>query len=613
MAHKTKNTGKPHRIATAKMPKPHAAKFALMVAVAAGVMAMFPPAKSYADLNKIHNAPNSELSATTSVAGLLTKISLREGLQDGKVNNVAFYDDAAMKSFYKALDNGTFWVSKDGLSARGKTVLGMLQNSWTHGLNPADYHVAELEKLSDVGALANKARIELLMTDAVVRFSRDLSGMRMNAESLNQEAKDWQAQDSAENILSGLERQKTAQDVQNYINGFAPHNALYQRMRDELVKLSKQKDTYGSLLPLDFGEGLFRPGDRSAAVQGLRARLGIKYNPQTGPQNFYDDDLASAVIALQQEHGLDADGIIGPQTLDILNNGRDEQMKQLVVNLERMRWLDRKQPARYLLVNIASQTLWGIDHGNVAVQMPVVVGSPWRKTQTFKTEVTGVKFNPDWTVPLSIKSQEFLPKLRKEGPAYLDEKNIEVIRGYGKNAVTLDPHSIDWDKMTWRDMSKLRMVQVPGENNALGRIRIMMPNKYNIYLHDTNHRDLFSRSQRLLSHGCVRLSDPEAVARFVLKGNRDWSEHKMRDILDTTDLTEVDATHKMPVYIVYQTVWLDSNGKLVYGADVYNRDKKLLDEMTQKQAYAFPRGSAGEMRTASAESATKLASSTIKQ
>ena len=581
----------------------------LMVLGVAGMFTVLPPAVSHAEYN---GTSENTSAAMTGLGGLLTKISLRTALGAGKVSGVQFYDEQAMADFYASIDHKTFWVQDDGLRPEVSDVFKLLEASWTHGLNPEDYHVSALRTLLSRDALTDRARVELLLTDGLIKYMRDQSGMRVDAAAIHQEPQYWQQPKAAETIYSGL---ADAKDIIDYAQSTTPKGHLYDKLRSELVRLSREDGDYDYVLPLDFEDRYFKPGDTHSTVKKLRIRLGEKYDGQRGPENYYDDELASAVMALQHEHGLDADGVIGPQTLNVLNQSNKQRMHQIIANLERMRWLDRDRPDRYVLVNIASQTLWGIDDGKVALEIPVIVGSTYRKTMMFKTEIQGVRFNPDWTVPLSIKVKDFLPKLRKGGPDYLDYKGIEVIRGYGDNARTLDPYSIDWDNVGWREMGKLRMVQTPGDHNALGRIRILMPNKYNIYLHDTNHPELFSRNQRTLSSGCIRLSDPKAVARFVLNKNKDWGEADMRNILSTTELTEVEAASRMPIYIIYQSVWLDDNDQLVFGSDVYKRDKKLLETLESMNAYYLPDGD--DSRYAAIEldgkTLTKLASNVISE
>lgn len=525
---------------------------------------------------------------------LLYNAAIERGVIKGEVAGNELHAENALLVFYKARDNRPLWLD-DNYSKIG-AILPVLEKSWTHGLNPEKYHISKIYELLENPFLARKGQLELLVSDAVARYGRDLSGMRIDPASINQKAEYWRM---PKDSLEILHMAAASDDVAGMLESLAPQGQLYEKLRDELVRLTREEGDYDHLLPIELNDHHFEPGERANAVNKIRQRLGFTNSGVT-----YDDDLAAAVMDFQRKHGLDADGIIGPKTLALLNRGKKDRVEQVVANLERMRWLDQEKPERYILVNIPSQRLWAIENGKVAHDMPVVVGMPWRRTKNFKTEVTGVRFNPTWTVPLSLKMQDFLPKLKKD-PSYLAEKDIEVIRGYGRDAITLDPTAIDWHSTTWSEMGKLRFVQGPGDHNALGRIRILMPNQYNIYLHDTNHKELFVRGDRTLSSGCIRLARPHDIASFILGRNQNWSDDMMQPIIDTGETTEINSDSTLPVYIVYQSIWFDDNGELVYGPDVYKRDKELIEVLAENSDYYLPRK--GERLYASVHNATRLA------
>ncbi|MBU0799401.1 MAG: L,D-transpeptidase family protein, partial [Alphaproteobacteria bacterium] len=375
-----------------------------------------------------------------------------------------------------------------------------------------------------------------------------------------------------------------SKDIPATLRALAPRGELYRKLQAALAEQSMEAAKYDHLLPLKFGGAyMFKPGQSHKDVPKMREFLKVEYNPERGPENYYDDNLASVVMDFQRERNLEPDGIIGPETMRVMNKSHEDTMKQIVANLERLRWLDEERPDRYIMVNIPSQRLWAIENGNVAVEMNVIVGLPSRQTKQFKTEVTGVRFNPTWTVPLSLKMADFKPKL-VNNPGYLHEKGIQVYQ----NGRTLDPYAIDWANVNWKEMNTLRFTQKPGDHNALGKVRILMPSDYDIYLHDTNHPEFFEKTQRALSSGCVRMSDPEAVARFILKHNADWSDEKMKELIDRGKLVEVQSERPFPVYIVYQSIWLDEAGTLVYGPDIYNQDQKLTDLLARAGGYALP-------------------------
>lgn len=526
--------------------------------------------------------------------GVRMEASFTRALDAGQLDGRRFLDARAMQDFYAGRSGYSFWTGSSGLNSRGLELISLLQEAWTHGLNPAQYNLSKIERLLGSANASKRAALELTLTDAAVRYARDLSGMRIDPDAIQQRSEFWEQPTQAHDILTTI---SGAGDVAGALESFAPQDKLYIALRRELVKLAGAAErSYEHVLPLNMGKQYFFPGERGADVPKLRVRLGLPAASGT----VYDDDLAQAVMTFQRQNDLEPDGIIGPKTLDLLNQSTEKKILQVVANLERLRWLDRELPKRYILVNTAQQRLWAVENGRVKHEMKVIVGKPWRRTKEFKAEITGIRFNPDWTVPPGIKRYDIWPKVQKD-PGYLIEKGIEVIRGYGDEAVTLDPHSIDWKNLSLRELHDLRLVGIPGDTNPLGRVRVLMPNRYNMYLHDTDHPELFEKPERTYSSGCIRMERPKEIADFVLKHNHDWSRSMMDEIIGTVEKTEIDAEVRMPVYVIHQTTWLDTKGQVVFGADIYKRDKDLIDVLKAMGGFEIP-----------AEPATRLVASKVK-
>lgn len=533
--------------------------------------------------------PGKDMLFTTS---LLKQASYGESMALGTVGPQKLSDRDAIQSFYETREHKPLWTGTKGNIEKAQAILSLLQDSWTHGLNPADYHTDEIEALMQ--AEADDARLELLMTDAVARYGHDMTGMRVNAAAANEHAKFWRQPMPVADVLLRVTK---ADDPKSALENLAPQNNFYSKLREELVRLSRENAKFDDILPIKLGGRTFYPGDHHPGVKSLRQRLDVEYNSVYGPEDMYDDKTAAAVMDFQREHNLDPDGVVGPKTLALLNRSHRDQMEQVIANLERLRWMDEEKPDRYIMVNIPSQTLWAVDRGNVAYEMPVIVGKPERQTKAFRAEIKGIRFNPNWTVPMGIKMKDFLPKL-KEDPTYLSQKGIEIYQGSGKSRRTIDGTEIDWSSMSSRDMNQLSMVQRQGANNALGRIRVLMPNDFDIYLHDTNTPEYFEKTQRTLSSGCVRLSQPEDIARFVLSRNPDWTDEKMDALIDKGSTVEVSAAEPFPVFIVYQTMWLDRDGRLVYGPDVYKQDHRLIKVMASAKDFHIPESAATRLAEA---------------
>lgn len=516
----------------------------------------------------------------SGLKGMIHKASISSSLERGRVGKVYFKDVAVIRKFYESRNKQAFWSSSDA-----REMLTLVENSWTHGLNPEDYHYSDLKKQLNSGMFTSAGDLELLLTDAAIRYGQDISGMRIDPARINQSREYWQQPYTAESVLNLI---AASNDPVERLAKMAPQHKLYKALQNEMIRLSEEDSAFDHILPMSFnGDHHFTPGEVSKDVPKLRIRLGVTYDPRQGAENYYDDKTAAALMKFQRDHNLEPDGIVGPSTLSVLNRTNKERMKQIVANLERQRWLTQDLPEKYMLVNIPQQLLWAVENGRVKHEMKVVVGMPWRRTKDFKTDVTGIRINPRWTAPLSIKMLDILPKVQND-TNYLVEKGIEVIRGYGSNAVTLDPYSIDWDNMSRGEMSKLRLVQTSGDHNALGRVRILMPNKYNIYFHDTNHPEFFERGQRTYSSGCVRLSEPDKVAQFVMDGTKGWSPQDLDVIKATYKETDIKIDKPFPAFIVYHTIWMDTNERIVYGPDVYKRDKELLEVLEAADAYRLP-------------------------
>lgn len=510
-------------------------------------------------------------------------VSLNRALKRGRIGRKKFDDPEAMKQFYAARHNEPYWMSDSGVYTRAVEFTEALEKSWTHGLNPYTYHTKRIQELINAGSFLKKAELELLLTDAFVRYARDLSGMRVDDEGMKVDGESWQQRISAYEALSWL---TPSSSMERVLGKVEPQGRTYKRLQRELVRLTTlDEESYVKVLPIEM-DYLLRPGERHERVPDIRVRLGAGA-PQTNDKFLYDDKLAAAVIKFQRAHKLNDDGIIGSNTLQLMNRTNRKRIEQVIVNLERLRWVERQRPSRYVVVNVPAATLWAIDRNRVEFEMPVIVGKPWRRTRSFKTNIHGVRFNPDWTIPPSIKRYDVLPKILEDSN-YLHEKGIQLISGHGHEAQSIDPAAIDWETISPRELSLLRMIQIPGDENPLGRIRVLMTNRFNIYLHDTNHPEYFEKPTRALSSGCIRMKYPEKMAHFIMKYEEGWSTREMEQILETEEKTDLEIENEIPVYVMYYTVWTDSQGRVVYGTDIYKQDDILFTKLSDIDGFYVP-------------------------
>ncbi len=314
---------------------------------------------------------------------------------------------------------------------------------------------------------------------------------------------------------------------------------------------------------------LLRLGDDGPRVARLKQRL-------LGPGEYsdrFDDALRTAVVAFQRAAGLEADGIVGEGTLDVLNATRSSWIDRIDANLERWRWLPRRVPDTYVRVNIAAFELRVIKNREDALDMNVIVGKPYRRTPVFTADIAYVVFNPYWNVPFKLAVQDKLPILKRD-PAELAALGFEV-RPEGQER--FEPvTAVDWSGVTKGTFDYL-LRQRPGPQNALGQIKFMLPNPYSVYLHDTPSRDLFARQERGFSSGCVRLSRPLDLARWLLENDGQTEmARQVQGLAERSDTVTVHLRAPLPAYIVYFTAFTNATGQVVFRRDLYRRDAALV-------------------------------------
>jgi L,D-transpeptidase YcbB len=317
-------------------------------------------------------------------------------------------------------------------------------------------------------------------------------------------------------------------------------------------------------------------GDHDPRVKILRQRLWVTEElPHTAAKEgkdaeWFDDAVEKAVRRFQQRYGLQADGVVGASTLAALNVPVEARMRQIAVNMERWRWLPRQLGRRYILVNIARFSLEVIEDAKPVMSMRIIVGKPYQSTPVFNAAMTHLVVNPSWHVPPSIAKEEILPLLRRD-PGYLVRQNMRVSQGGGGET---DPRSINWLQVSAGNFP-YRLRQVPGANNPLGRVKFLFPNQFSVYLHDTPNPELFSRTVRTFSHGCIRIEKPIDLAIYLLRDDPSWSRGKIRQAIARGLERTVSLPAAVPVYLLYWTAWVDEDGVVHFRDDIYQRDTSL--------------------------------------
>jgi len=490
-----------------------------------------------------------------------------------------------VEGFYKARNYQPAW-SHNGRLVEAETLVKAVEEAYGDGLTPDYYHLSLIKSLAgkDVKELSFDqtmlADLDILLTDAFFTLSCHLSGGCVDPVIRETE---WFAQQRKVDVSSVLEQALREKQIREVLMKLRPEQGSYNRLRQALARyrdfLSKGE------WPLVLGGSSLKKELVSERVLVLRRRLVASGDLEADAAeggDYFDEKLEQAVIVFQKRHGIKADGIVGPATFDALNVPLEQRIRQIELNMERMRWIPDTVEQSSIVVNIANFQLDVIEKGKSVLSMKVVVGKPFQRTPVFTAKLTSLVINPSWNVPVSIAQKEILKKI-KNNPQYITEQNIKVLRGWGSQKNEIDPETIDWSGIN-ADKLAYRFRQEPGPLNALGHIKFMLPNKFDVYLHDTPAKRLFSESVRTFSHGCIRIEKPLELAEYVMKDAPGWTQEKLLAAIKKGAEQAILTPHPLDVHFLYLTAWVDEEGVLQFRNDVYKRDKQLDEALRKKSS-----------------------------
>ncbi|MEM7489296.1 MAG: L,D-transpeptidase family protein [Pseudomonadota bacterium] len=471
-------------------------------------------------------------------------------------------DDEAIAAFYRARAFEPIWTGP-GAPARREAFLAALDLAGHHAL-PAGRYNADMIRAEFASArtVAERGALEVRMTRRYLRFARDASIGVLTPKSVDRSI-----------VLKLPEQDRLAQitafadgDPQAAVQALWPRSPVYLGLFRERMRLAEvlRAGGWGPAVPL----AKLERGDAGTAVVALRNRLVRMGYLARSLSATYGQAMADAVRAFQADHGLTPDGVAGPDTLRAVNVTAADRMAQVVVGLERQRWMNKPLESRHVLVNLAEQHAYVVDDGKVTFDTVVVVGAEAddRQTPEFSHSMTHMVVNPYWHVPRSIAVKEYLPALRRGGA-----RHLEVYSRQGR----VNPNRIDFRRYTARNFP-FSLKQAPGPRNALGRVKFMFPNPYNIYLHDTPAKDLFGREVRTFSHGCVRVARPLELAYHLLAPQEADPEARFQALLAGGRERRVNLEESIGVHLVYWSAWVTPDGRANYRGDPYGRDRAVL-------------------------------------
>ena len=478
------------------------------------------------------------------------------------------------EKLYKLYGNNPLWLTSDGLhEKRTKALTNALLAANADGMRMADYPIGPLAAAIAAVKQAPKptaeqlATADVLLTASFVALGADLLTGQIDPRTVSQS---WHVDPHGDNVDSALVRNLRFEALDNALATMRPTDPTYLGLSRELQRF-RQIVAKGGWQRIPETKNI-KPGETAnpAVLAAVRNRLAIEgiipagapatasmiKLPQTGAaqsSSIYDASLAGAVALYQQRHAISVDSALGKETIESMNVPADFRLGEIAANMERFRWMPRSLGSRYIFVNVPAFHLEAYDGGKKTLEMRVIVGQEYedRATPVFADSMETVVFRPYWNVTPDIAAKEIFPK----GPAYWARENME----------------------TYREGGVLRIRQRPGPKNALGFVKFMFPNDYNIYLHDTPNRELFKEDIRAFSHGCIRVEKPSELAQWVLG----WDAARVNDWMQNEpDNRSVRIPKKIPVYIAYFTAYM-KNDQLHFGNDLYSRDDKLVPQVMQ--------------------------------
>lgn len=467
----------------------------------------------------------------------------------------------SLRNFYNQRNFQYAWFFPKGMADYASTFLN-LQDDYMKYANDSSIYNQTLQTLVD--SLSDSAyfkhapdsvklKAELLLTEQFFRYaSRAYAGRKdINTQDLG-----WyipRKKIDAVTVLDSMLKYK-GQNLAEY----EPVNRQYNLLKDYLLKYYEiEKGNGWQPIPVPTGKKSLREGDSSETVAALKKRLFLYGDLKTADTTqLFDSTLTAALKNYQRRFGLTEDGVAGPALLTQMNKPVSERIKQILINMERIRWAPAEPKEDYLLVNIPEYRLHVYEDGKYVWNMNVVVGSEAHNTVIFSGDMKYIVFSPYWNVPPSIIKNEILP-------------------GMAKNKNYLANHNMEWNGGAVR--------QKPGPRNSLGLVKFLFPNSYNIYLHDTPSKSLFAQSSRAFSHGCIRLAEPKKLAIYLLRNDPAWDSTSITRAMNAGKEKYVTLKKTIPVFIGYFTAWVDRNGQLNFRDDVYGHDKEMAERLFQSK------------------------------
>lgn len=492
---------------------------------------------------------------------LIKDATTQEVVRPLSVENIESLEDS-IKIYYQKLNNYEIWYS---LKNRTE-LINEIKNCYQDGLNPEDYNLKNILVLEDKRKKLEDEEViqyDILLTKSFEKLALHLYRGKLNPKKLYT---DWDLTPKTISLSPYLEKAIKDKAVAATFEELKPKHFVYAKIKESLVVIEQFPDyTFDKTEVKD----KIQLHDTINEIIAIKKKLAY-WNDYTRKDSIttaiYDTITYLAVKKFQSRHGLKADGVIGKGTIQALNYTKEERKQQIIANLERWKWFPIDFGNEYLMVNLPNYNIVYVKKNDTIATHNIVVGTPKRNTPVLISKLSNLVFNPTWTVPPTIIKEDLTPSAKKN-LEYFKKTRLTI---YDSTGQVVTPE--EWNS----DASKsYRYVQVSGYNNSLGLVKFNFPNRHTVYLHDTNHRDYFSREYRALSSGCVRVENPLLLAEKILfNEDEGWTSEEIDSIINKKNIKTVPIKNTINVYLLYWTNWLNKDG-LQFREDIYHLDKKL--------------------------------------
>jgi len=499
-------------------------------------------------------------------------IAKRFPASSNSFGNIELQYTDLLDSIYSEREYKPIWTDR----ALREDLYRSIERAKEDGLEPEDYHLSYLKKsLANLSELDDEERslTEIILTDAFFSLASDYNSGKLDPKEIYSI---WGIESNKIDLPGLLDHGVQQNNILAAIDSVVPKHEVYKGLKRSLKEYRElAENEKDPIFISEEGESI-KADEKDERIPNIKRRLiqlGYWENKIADSLNIYDESLQEAVKEFQEKYGIETDGVIGGGTIKTLNKTYQDRLEQILVNLERWRWYPKDLGEQYIIVNIANYRLHLVKGEDTLATHRTMVGTEARKTPVFSDEVEHIVYNPTWTIPPTIKSKDVIPSASKD-PGYINRKNFSIFNRKGQK---MNPQEVNWASS---EVNSYTFRQEAGPTNPLGLVKIIYPNQYLIYLHDTPSKSLFKKNIRAQSSGCVRVQGALELAKILLDDQLKYDDENIQEIINSGKTTTIKVTKNIKVHHLYWTAW-NENGSTRFAEDVYKRDAAIYKLLTK--------------------------------